>query len=37
VSAFLALFLGLGVVGCGIAQLLKARGAKRGSKRAKAR
>jgi hypothetical protein len=37
VSAFLALFLGLAVVGCGIAQLIKARGAKRGSKRAKAR
>jgi hypothetical protein len=42
-SAFLAIFLGLGVVGCGIAQLLKARGPKaRGSKarapkRAKAR
>jgi hypothetical protein len=33
VSAFLALFLGLAVVGCGIAQLLKARG----SRRAKAR
>jgi hypothetical protein len=38
VSAFLALFLGLGVVGCGIAQFLKARGSKaRVSKRAKAR
>jgi hypothetical protein len=37
VSAFLALFLGLAVVGCGIAQFLKARGAKRVSKRAKAR
>jgi hypothetical protein len=37
VSAFLALFLGLAVVGCGIAQLIKARGSARGSKRAKAR
>jgi hypothetical protein len=38
VSAYLALFLGLGVVGCGIAQLIKARGSKaRVSKRAKAR
>jgi hypothetical protein len=37
VSAFLALFLGLAVVGCGIAQLIKARGSKRVSKRAKAR
>jgi hypothetical protein len=38
VSAFLALFLGLAVVGCGIAQFLKARGSNaRRPKRAKAR
>jgi hypothetical protein len=36
VGAFLAMFLGLAVVGCGIAQLVKARGAKRVSRRAKA-
>jgi hypothetical protein len=33
VSAFLAMFLGLAVVGCGIAQLLKARRPKRAKAR----
>jgi hypothetical protein len=33
VSAFLALFLGLAVLGCGIAQLLKTRRAKRAKAR----